>query len=88
MQRTQKKDLIKNHQIHQKDTGSSAVQIAVLTARILELTEHLKGHPKDKSCRRGLIGLVSKRRSLLNHLKQKDMEVYRSVVKTHSLRAS
>ncbi len=62
------------------DTGSPEVQIAVLTARIKELTEHLKQHPKDKHSRRGMYKLVGQRRGLLDYLKRTDLEGYRALI--------
>ncbi len=62
------------------DTGSPEVQIAVLTARIKELTEHLKEHPKDKHSRRGMYKMVGHRRALLDYLKKKDLEGYRALI--------
>ena len=69
MKRTSKKKVIQKHQIHEKDTGSAQVQIAILTQRIKELTQHLESHPKDDHSRRGLLMMVGKRRKLLNYLK-------------------
>ena len=68
------------------DTGSPEVQIAVLTARISELTEHLKDHPKDHHSRRGLLKMVGQRRGLLTYLKGKDIERYRSLIERLGLR--
>ena len=65
---------------HEGDTGSSEVQIAVLTERIKYLTEHLKEHKKDHHSRRGLLKLVGKRRDLLNYLASKDIERYRAII--------
>ncbi len=62
------------------DTGSPEVQIAILTARIQELTEHLKTHPKDHHSRRGLLKMVGKRRGLLDYLQKKDIEGYRTLI--------
>lgn len=73
-------------QRHEKDTGSAEVQVALLTRRIGELTEHLKGHPKDHSSRRGLIMMVSQRRSLLDYLRGSDVERYKAVVQKLGLR--
>ena len=75
-----------DHQRHGHDTGSSEVQIALLSARINELTEHLKLHKKDHSSRRGLIVLVSKRRRLLDYLRKTDNDCYLKVVKSLGLR--
>ena len=68
------------------DTGSPEVQIAVLTARITELTEHLKANPKDHHSRRGLLKMVGKRRNLLQSLKNKDLEGYRALIEKLGLR--
>ena len=68
------------------DTGSPEVQIAVLTARITELTEHLKTNPKDHHSRRGLLKMVGKRRNLLQYLKNKDLEGYRTLIEKLGLR--
>lgn len=68
------------------DTGSPEVQIAVLSARIAELTEHLKDHPKDHHSRRGLLKMVGQRRGLLSYLKEKDIERYRSLIERLGLR--
>lgn len=68
------------------DTGSPEVQVAVLTARISELTEHLKANPKDHHSRRGLLKMVGKRRNLLGYLKKKDIERYRSLIEKLGLR--
>lgn len=68
------------------DTGSPEVQVAVLTARIAEVTEHLKDHPKDHHSRRGLFKMVGQRRGLLAYLKEKDIERYRSLIERLGLR--
>ena len=68
------------------DTGSPEVQVAVLTARIAELTEHLKANPKDHHSRRGLLKMVGKRRNLLQYLKNKDLEGYRALIEKLGLR--
>ena len=68
------------------DTGSPEVQIAVLTARITELTEHLKANPKDHHSRRGLLKMVGRRRNLLQYLKNKDLEGYRALIEKLGLR--
>lgn len=72
--------VIDANRTHEKDTGSPEVQIAILTARINELTEHLKVHKKDNHSRRGLLKMVGARRSLLNYLARKDIERYRAIV--------
>ena len=68
------------------DTGSPEVQVAVLTARIQELTEHLKVHPKDHHSRRGMLKMVGQRRGLLEYLKKKDIERYRALIEKLGLR--
>ncbi len=68
------------------DTGSPEVQIAVLSARIQELTDHLKEHPKDNHSRRGMFKMVGQRRGLLNYLKEKDIERYRALIEKLGLR--
>jgi len=83
---TGKVQIVKTYRRHDKDTGSPEVQIALLTKRINELTEHIKKHPKDHHSRRGLLMLVGKRRRLLNYLMSKDIERYRALVKTLRLR--
>ncbi|MFI3226394.1 MAG: 30S ribosomal protein S15 [Clostridia bacterium] len=72
--------VIDANRTHATDTGSPEVQIAILTARINELTEHLKIHKKDNHSRRGLLKMVGKRRSLLNYLMKKDIERYRAII--------
>jgi small subunit ribosomal protein S15 len=81
-----KKTVIKKFQTHAKDTGSSQVQVAILTKRIEDLSEHLQAHKKDKHSRKGLIGLVGKRRKLLQHLKLNNKEKYQEVIKALGLR--
>ncbi len=75
-----KAQLINENRTHENDTGSPEVQIAILTARINELNEHLKVHKKDNHSRRGLLKMVGKRRSLLNYLQKKDVERYRALI--------
>ena len=75
-----KTDLIAKYRTHESDTGSPEVQIAILSERIGELTEHFKTHKKDHGSRRGLLMLVSKRRSLLDYLKKNDSDRYREVI--------
>lgn len=70
----------------QKNTGSTSVQIALLTERIIQLTEHFKEHKKDHNSRRGLLKLVGQRRKLLKYLKRKDLEGYREILKRLNLR--
>jgi small subunit ribosomal protein S15 len=81
-----RKDIINNFQLHEVDTGSPEVQIALLSARIEYLTEHFKMHKKDHHSRRGLLKLVGKRRRLLDYLKKKEVERYRSVIQRLGLR--
>lgn len=81
-----KSDLIKQFQKDGKDTGSSEVQIALLTARINHLTEHLRDHRKDFHSRRGLIQMTNRRRKLLNYLKATELDRYNAVITKLSLR--
>ena len=81
-----KAELIEQYGRQPGDTGSPEVQIAILTERIRELTEHLKTHKKDHHSRRGLLKMVGKRRNLLNYLKGKDIERYRSLIERLGLR--
>ncbi len=81
-----KREIIDAYKLHEGDTGSPEVQVAMLTERINYLTEHLKEHKKDHHSRRGLLKMVGQRRSLLNYLKDKDVERYRSVVEKLGLR--
>lgn len=80
MKRELKKKVIGTYASHEKDTGSAQVQIAILTERINELTEHLKVHKKDNHSRRGLLLMVGKRRKLLNYLKNSKPESYDKVI--------
>lgn len=77
---TKKNDIISKYRVHDTDTGSPEVQIAILSERIGQLTEHFKTHKKDHGSRRGLLMLVSKRRSLLDYLKKNDSDRYRDVI--------
>jgi len=79
-------EIITQYQMHPKDKGSAPVQIALMTQRITSLTEHFKVHKKDHAGKRGLLGLVSKRRSLLTYLRKKDSEKYAEILKSLSLR--
>ncbi len=81
-----KKKIIEQFKRHEKDTGSPEVQIALLTARINYLTEHLKVHKHDYHTRHGLLKIVGRRRSLLNYLKKKDIHRYRELIKKLELR--
>jgi small subunit ribosomal protein S15 len=82
----QKPAIIAEHRLHDSDTGSPEVQIALLSKRINHLTEHLKIHKKDHHSRRGLLMLVGRRRNLLDYVKKNDVERYRQILATHSLR--
>jgi len=82
----EKDTVIKEFSLHDKDTGSSEVQIAILTHRIRVLTDHFKSHKHDHQSRRGLLTLVGRRRSLLNYLKKKDQDKYKDVIKKLELR--
>ena len=86
MTNERKQEIIKTFGRDEKDTGSSEVQIALLTERINELTEHLKVHKKDNHSRRGLLQMVGKRRNLLNYLTKKDLNKYREIVEKLNLR--
>ncbi len=81
-----KEEVIEEFKLHESDTGSPEVQVALLTHRITYLTEHLKEHKKDHHSRRGLLVLVGRRRSLLDYLKEKDIERYRSLIKRLGIR--
>ncbi|MBQ6991873.1 MAG: 30S ribosomal protein S15 [Clostridia bacterium] len=86
MTKERKQEVINAFKRDEKDTGSSEVQIALLTERINELTEHLKVHKKDNHSRRGLLQMVGKRRSLLNYLAKTDINKYREIVEKLNLR--
>ena len=86
MTKERKEEVINTYKRDEKDTGSPEVQIALLTERITELTEHLKVHIKDNHSRRGLLKMVGKRRNLLNYLAKKDVERYRLIVEKLGLR--
>ncbi|ACN13583.1 RpsO [Desulforapulum autotrophicum HRM2] len=81
-----KDEMIANFKLHDSDTGSPEVQVALLTHRISYLTEHVKVHKKDHHSRRGLLILVGRRRSLLDYLRKKDIERYRSLIERLGLR--
>ena len=81
-----KVEIIESFKMHEKDTGSPEVQIALLTNRISYLTEHLKIHKKDHHSRRGLLMLVGRRRRLLNYVKNKDVQRYRGIIEKVGLR--
>ena len=80
LRKEQKTAIIDANRTHETDTGSPEVQIAILTARINELTEHLRVHKHDNHSRRGLLMMVGKRRSLLDYLQKKDIERYRALI--------
>ncbi|MEW5866523.1 MAG: 30S ribosomal protein S15 [Bacillota bacterium] len=82
----EKQAIIEKYRLHEQDTGSPEVQIAILTERINSLTEHLKEHKKDHHSRRGLLKMVGQRRNLLNYLREKDIERYRAIVDRLGLR--
>lgn len=86
MLKEEKNAIIKEYAVHEGDTGSPEVQIAVLTKRISDLTEHLRTHQKDHHSRRGLLKMVGHRRNLLGYLQKKDIERYRSIVARLGLR--
>lgn len=81
-----KQTLIKEFQLHETDTGSPEVHIAILTNKITYLTEHLRNHPKDHHSRRGMLKMVGQRRSLLNYVKSKDIERYRKIINVLGIR--
>ena len=80
------RELIENYRTHESDTGSPEVQVALLTERIVNLTEHFKYHHKDHTSRRGLLKLVGQRRRLLNYLKKQDINRYRELIGRLGLR--
>ena len=80
MDKATKEAIIKEYARHEGDTGSAEVQVAILTARINELTDHLRVHKHDNHSRRGLLMMVGKRRSLLDYLAKKDINRYRAVI--------
>ncbi len=81
-----KQELLKEYAVKEGDTGSPEVQVAILSERIRNLTEHFKDHKKDNHSRRGLLALVSQRRSLLDYLKRKDEARYQSIIERLGLR--
>ena len=86
MDQATKSAVKEEYRTHEGDTGSVEVQVALLSSRVNELTEHLKQHKKDHSSRRGLIAMVTKRRRLLEYLKRRDAERYQNLVKRLGLR--
>jgi small subunit ribosomal protein S15 len=81
-----KEKIVGDYKTHNSDTGSSQVQVALLTQRINELTEHFKVHKKDNHSRRGLLKMVSRRRKLLDYLKRKDINEYHTIIERLGLR--
>ncbi len=86
MDKAKKTEIIQKYRIHETDTGSPEVQIALLTDRINHLTEHLKVHKKDFHSRRGLLLIIGQRRGLLNYLMEKDIERYRTIIRELGIR--
>ena len=86
IEKDKKQSIIEEYKTHEADTGSTEVQVAILTARISELTEHMKSHPKDFHTRRGLLMLVGKRRRLLQYLRNKDFGRYQTLIQRLGLR--
>jgi small subunit ribosomal protein S15 len=86
MDKEQKAEIIKKFGSNEADTGSSAVQVALLTKKISEMTEHLKANKKDKSSMRGLIAMVNKRRKLMKYLKKKNLAEYNAVTEELKIR--
>ena len=86
MDKVEKNGVIDAYKLHEGDTGSPEVQIAILTKRINDLNEHLKVHKNDHHSRRGLLKMVGQRRGLLNYLKSKDIERYRTLISSLNLR--
>ena len=80
LRKEEKTAVIEANRLHEQDTGSHEVQIAILTQRINELTEHIKVHQKDHHSRRGLLKMVGHRRNLLSYLQKKDIERYRAII--------
>lgn len=81
-----KQKVVEKYKLHEKDTGSSEVQIAILTEEIKRLTSHLKDHPKDVHSRRGLLKMVSKRKALLNYLAGEDEKRYSNIIRKIGLK--
>ena len=86
LKKSEKENIIKEYATHEGDTGSPEVQVAILTSRIQYLTDHLKEHKKDHHSRRGLLKLVGQRRNMLDYLRRKDIERYRSILEKLNLR--
>lgn len=86
MTREEKQNVIATYKTHESDTGSPEVQVAILTFRINELTEHLKANPHDHHSRRGMLKMVGQRRNLLGYLMSKDIERYRAIIAKLNIR--
>ena len=86
IEKDKKQSIIEEYKTHEADTGSTEVRVAVLTARIRELTEHMRAHKKDFHSRRGLLIMVGKRRKLLQYLKRKDFMRYQTLIQRLGLR--
>jgi small subunit ribosomal protein S15 len=86
LSRDEKSNVIDAHRVHDSDTGSPEVQIALLSERINQLSDHFRNHKKDHHSRRGLLKMVGKRRRMLDYLKAKDIERYRAIIKRLKLR--
>jgi small subunit ribosomal protein S15 len=86
LDRESKEQIVTTYQTHEGDTGSPQVQVALLTERINQLTEHFRTHKKDNHSRRGLLKMVSQRRSLLDYLKRRDIEQYHQLIASLKLR--
>ena len=82
----QKQEIINEYQVHETDTGSADVQVAMLTTRINRLTEHLKSNKQDHSSRRGLLKMIGRRKRLLGYIKSRDVEQYRDLIKRLGIR--
>ncbi len=82
----EKQQIVAKYRVHKTDTGSPEVQVAILSQRILELTEHFKTHQKDHHSRRGLLSMVARRRKLLNYLKSRNPERYKTLIQSLGIR--
>ena len=86
MRKEEKTQIIENNRLHDTDTGSAEVQVAIMTKRIAELTEHLKEHKNDHHSRRGLMKMIGRRRSMLNYMAKKDINRYRATIEKLGIR--
>lgn len=86
LDKKEKQEIIERYKLHENDTGSPEVQVAILTEKIKKLSDHLKEHKKDHSSRRGLLKMVGRRRKLLNYIKEKDYDKYLQLLETLNLR--